>query len=99
MTNEHQTPALPGDVIWDMANIAAEINRTPRQAHYLIEQGLLPVTKVGPRKYAALRSELRRWFAEAGRAPIAEKTVPPRDKPQSRIKPRVPKRKLHPRQD
>lgn len=97
MTNEHQTPALPGDVIWDIANIAAEINRTPRQAHYLIEQGLLPVTKVGPRKYAALRSELRRWFAGALHTPEIKNE--PREKPHPRIKPRVPKRKLHPRHD
>jgi hypothetical protein len=99
MTNEHHTPALHDDIVWDIPNIAVEINRTPRQTHYLIERGQLPVTKVGARKYAALRSELRRWFAETLHTPTPKDPIPPRDKPQPRIKSRVPKRKLHPRHD
>jgi hypothetical protein len=98
-TKEHQQPALADDLIWDVVNIAAECNLTPRQARYMIENGQLPVIRMGSRKYAALRSELRRRFSNPNM--LADKPiptrVPPRDKPHPRIK--VPKRKLHRRQD
>jgi hypothetical protein len=94
MSDEHQPPTLQDDIVWDIPNIAIEINRTPRQTHYLIERGQLPVTKVGPRKYAALRSELRRWFAETLHTPAPKDPIPPHDKPHPRSRRCVPKRKL-----
>jgi len=35
------------EVLWGAAAIGAAINRTERQAHYLLERGLLDATKTG----------------------------------------------------
>lgn len=34
-----------GDLVWGASAIAAAINRTPRQAYYLLESGSLPGAK------------------------------------------------------
>ena len=43
-TNESANLDRP---LWGAAAIGAEINRTERQAHYMLERGLLPAEKVG----------------------------------------------------
>jgi hypothetical protein len=96
-TKDDTTPALADDLIWDVINIAAECNLTPRQAYYMIDRGELPVIRMGARKYAALRSELRRRFSNPQL--VANKPTPPGAPISPRGRSRVPKRKLHPRQD
>jgi hypothetical protein len=39
--------ADPDRPLWGAAAIGAEINRTERQAHYMLERGLLPAEKIG----------------------------------------------------
>ena len=40
---------LENDLIWGIRNIAAAVNQTPRQVHYLLSQGLLPAGQMGTR--------------------------------------------------
>ena len=56
------------DLLWEVQEIAAEINRTPRQTYYLLAQGALPARKVGGR-WVASRRNLRAHLA--GEAPEA----------------------------
>lgn len=93
MMNE-RTP-LADDLIWDVTKIAVECNLTTRKARYLIEKGQLPVTKLGPRKYVALRSELRKRFMTPTNVTTEN---PPRVEPKASQQPRPPKRRLRPRQ-
>lgn len=53
---------LSNDLIWEVASIAAEIGRTHRQTLYLLENGLLPASKVGSR-WCSSRVALRSFFA------------------------------------
>ena len=46
-------------MLWGAKAIGAEIKRTPRQAFYLLEAGLLPAKKVGA-LWTAERGALRR---------------------------------------
>jgi hypothetical protein len=39
--------ADPDRPLWGAAAIGAEINRSERQAHYLLERGLLDASKIG----------------------------------------------------
>ena len=57
------------DLIWGVKAIAAEINQTPRQAHYQLERGLLPGGQQGER-WVASRKALQEHFAKltAGKA-------------------------------
>ena len=45
--------------IWEIKNIAAELNTTERRAYYMAERGLVDVTKIGSR-YVSTRRRLRR---------------------------------------
>ena len=53
-------PVLPGDLLWGVPEIAAYIGRTVRQTYYLVENDLIPVTKLGPRTIVARASEIDR---------------------------------------
>jgi hypothetical protein len=63
MTNRN--PPIEGDdeVIWGAVEIAAIINRTPRQTYNLLESGQLPAKRIGGR-WAATKGNLRRLFSE-----------------------------------
>ena len=55
-------PALPDDLLWGVPAIADHINRTVRQTYYLIENDLIPVTKLGPRTIVARVGDRSRIF-------------------------------------
>jgi hypothetical protein len=54
--------SLGNDLVWGVAAIAAEINRTPRQAFHMLENSRLPARKVGGR-WCASRAGPRQFFA------------------------------------
>jgi hypothetical protein len=49
-------------LLWGVAEIAKEIDRTPRQAGHLLECGFIPAKKVG-RHWCSSRAALRKHFA------------------------------------
>lgn len=51
------------DIVWGIAEMGEVINRTPRQTHWLIQTGRLPVRRFG-RRLAARRDALLRLFEE-----------------------------------
>jgi hypothetical protein len=51
------------ELIWGVKGIAKVINRSERQTYWLVEQGRLPVRKIGGR-HCATRGGLRNFFAE-----------------------------------
>jgi len=53
-----KTTILPNDLIWGAQSIARYINRPLRTTYYLIEKGLIPAKKLGPRTIVARASEL-----------------------------------------
>jgi hypothetical protein len=52
--------SIPKDALWGIRAIADYLELEYHQVQYLIQQGGLPVTKLGPRTIIALRSELDR---------------------------------------
>jgi hypothetical protein len=54
--------SLSTDLIWEVEGIAHEIGRTPRQTHYLLNQGSIPAKKLGGR-WCASRKVLHDFFA------------------------------------
>lgn len=58
----NDTVSLAGDLIWGVAGIGKEIDRTERQAFYLLETGKLPAAKIGGR-WCASRAGLRKFFS------------------------------------
>ncbi|RWG04044.1 DNA-binding protein [Mesorhizobium sp.] len=56
-------PAI--DLVWGAVEIGKEINRKPRQAFHMLEQGLLPARKVG-NQWVAERGKLRAFFLGDG---------------------------------
>jgi hypothetical protein len=54
------TEVLPNDLIWGARAIARYINRPVRTTYYLIEKGLIPAKKLGPKTIFARASELDR---------------------------------------
>lgn len=63
---------LAGDLLWGVANIAKEINRTKRQTFHLLAKGCLPARKFGGR-YCASRAGLRHYFANLIAGEAAER--------------------------
>ena len=62
---------LADDLLWGIDGnngIAAFLGIPPRKCYYLIEQGKIPVQKLGDKTVAASRSQLRRLF---GVLPVA----------------------------
>lgn len=53
---------LGSDLIWGVAAIADEINRSRRQTFYLLDNARLPAQKIGGR-WCSSRSALRAFFA------------------------------------
>jgi hypothetical protein len=51
------------DLLWGLPAIAREIKRTPRQAQYLVDQGVIDVLRVGPKTLIASRTQIRERFA------------------------------------
>ncbi len=62
--------SLADDLGWGAKALAAEINRTERQAYHLLETGQLPAQRIGGR-WAWSRSGLRRHFAQVLGGPAA----------------------------
>jgi hypothetical protein len=58
MTKSH--PPLPRDLMWGAQAISNYIGRRVRTVYYLINKGVLPVTKLGPRTIVARASEIDR---------------------------------------
>ncbi len=52
------------DLIWEVAEIAKLIGRTPRQTFHMLQSGQLPAKKVGGR-WVIERSKLVAFFMEA----------------------------------
>lgn len=57
-----QNMSLSEDLVWEVAGIASEIGKTPRQTHYMLENGHLPAKKIGGR-WCSSKSALRAFFA------------------------------------
>jgi hypothetical protein len=55
-------PPLERDLIWGLAAIGREIDRTERQMLHLVDKDVLPIMKIAGR-YCASRSGLRKHFA------------------------------------
>ncbi|AWC22211.1 hypothetical protein CO731_01667 [Aminobacter sp. MSH1] len=51
------------DLVWEVAEIAKLIGRTPRQTFHMLKTGQLPAKKVGGR-WVAERGKLLRFFLE-----------------------------------
>ncbi len=67
-------PDLRDDLIWGIAGengIAAFIGKSVRQAYYLVERGVLPVRRLGPKTIVASRSELKTFFARGEASPVS----------------------------
>ena len=56
-----QDASLGNDLVWGVASIAKEINRSERQTFHLLETNKLPAKKVGGR-WVSSKSALRRFF-------------------------------------
>jgi hypothetical protein len=56
------TEMLEKDLIWGIESIAKEINRSPRQAHYALTNGLIPAGQQGG-LWVASRKVLREHYA------------------------------------
>ena len=67
--NTNTTPEL----IWGAKEIAREIGRSPRQTFNMLEQGLIPATRVG-RRWCSERTVLRRAIVDAMTAASNTKT-------------------------
>jgi hypothetical protein len=48
----------PGDLLWGVPAIAKHIERSVRQAQYLIETKKIPFTRLGPKMIVGSRSAL-----------------------------------------
>lgn len=57
-------PVLPTDLLWGARAIANYISRPVRTVYYLIDKGVLPVTKLGPKTIVARTSEIDRAFSK-----------------------------------
>jgi hypothetical protein len=53
------------DALWGVEQIARYINRSSRQAYYLLQQGLIPARKVGV-IWVASRSKLDTFLSGEG---------------------------------
>jgi hypothetical protein len=51
------------DLVWGIKSIAAAINQSPRQAHYMLTNGQLPAGQQGE-KWVASRTALKAHFAK-----------------------------------
>ncbi|MBJ7578430.1 DNA-binding protein [Devosia sp. MC532] len=56
-----QEENLATDIVWSIDDIAATINRTPRQTKHLLTKGQIPGKKVG-HLWTARKSELNQFF-------------------------------------
>jgi hypothetical protein len=56
---------VAGDVLWGVGAIADFIGRTKRQTYYLIDRGIVPVTKHGAKTITASRERLRVVFSSS----------------------------------
>ncbi|MDR6302564.1 hypothetical protein GGQ85_000240 [Nitrobacter vulgaris] len=83
------------DLLWGVGAIAQYIGRPVRTAYYLIDRGVIPAKKLGPKAIVAVPSEIDRALLPDENV----KPIPPREKPQPRIKSRVAKRRLYPKHD
>jgi hypothetical protein len=54
---------IEDDLVWGIKNIAAAINQSPRQAHYMLTNGQLPAGQQGE-KWVASRAALKAHFAK-----------------------------------
>ena len=54
---------LADDLLNGVAEIADFTGLTKRRVYYLVENGMLPVFKMGPRKWQARKSTLRQHIA------------------------------------
>lgn len=70
------TTQPPDDLMWGAEEIANYIQRPIRTVYYLIDRGVLPVKKLGPRTLVARRSEIDRAFSHDG-APDTKKPASP----------------------
>jgi hypothetical protein len=58
---DNKAPAIdPLDMVWGAAAIGRQINRTPRQAFYLLENGQVPGARKFGRQWACASKTLRR---------------------------------------
>jgi hypothetical protein len=57
--HDRETDGL--DLIWGVRAIGKEVNLTPKQTYYVLEQGHLPAQKVGGR-WCSNRRSLRSYF-------------------------------------
>lgn len=55
----------PSDLVWGAKNIAKVINRTPRQAYYMLKSGKLPHKRFGNRVAVSRAALLRAFEVEA----------------------------------
>lgn len=60
--SEVPNDGLAEDLIWGVAGIATEINRSPRQTFHMLENGRLPAKKIGGR-WCASRAGMKKFFA------------------------------------
>lgn len=57
MHNSELNESEKSELVWGARRIGQEIGRSPRQAFYLLEQGLIPGRKIG-RIWVSTRKEL-----------------------------------------
>jgi len=62
---------LISDVVWGAEEMGRVIGRTTRQTYHLLEAGLLPAKKVGPKLWCASRKRLLQ--ALTGEEPVASR--------------------------
>jgi hypothetical protein len=62
---------LAADLLDGVPAIAAFIGWPERRVYYLVERGVLPVFKVGERKWCARKSALRKHFENIEAAAMA----------------------------
>ncbi len=76
MTDTTSTEKLANDLLFGAGAIADELGVPIRKAFYLLEEGLIPGSKVG-RTWAGSRRDLREHFAKLPRpTPRTRKTKP-----------------------
>jgi hypothetical protein len=49
---------LADDLLWGIKEISRYVGRTPRQVGYMIDKGVLPAKRLGPRTLVARKSEV-----------------------------------------
>jgi hypothetical protein len=62
------TEPIADDVVWGLKGLAAELGIPLRRARYFVQQRIVPYRRVGKKRLAFSRKDLRDWWHEDAEA-------------------------------